>query len=258
MPTQARRPLLPQTLTLISAMVCASAALAAPHELRIYSDDTPKNNEVEVELLISVAQPKPVNAGFNERVIQTLFEYGYGLGHGWSVGLELPMSRHQGRDELNGLKAELQYVAEHDAHRGMYWGVRTDLGYTSSPYEPNGANTFEINPILGYRAGDWHFVLNPSIEIPLSGTTKQTQFQPSAKVAKSLNNSQQLGLEYFSRWGALSSVLPQRQRDDMLYLVCDTQRGSSRWNLGIGRPLAPAAGNVDTWVVKVGVGLDLD
>lgn len=207
---------------------------------------------------MSVAKPKATEGALQGHVIQTLMEFGYGLGQGWTVGLQLPMSHAQGSYELNGLKAEVQYVVEHDVQRGFYWGVRSDLGYTSSPYETKGNNSLEINPILGLRNGDWHFVLNPSVEIPLSGATKQTQFHPSAKVAKSFSSNQQLGFEYFSRWGALSSALPQRQRDDMLYLVWDTKRASGRWNFGVGKPLAPAAGNVDHWVVKLGAAFDLD
>lgn len=255
---QCCRSTFPQVLTLTLALVYTSIAFSAPHELRIYSDDMPNKGEAELELLMSVAKPKAMEGSLQGRVIQTLAEYSYGLGRGWSVGLQLPMSHSQGRDELNGLKAEVQFVAEHDAQHGGYWGVRGDLGYTSSPYEANGSNSLEINPILGYRKGDWHFVLNPSVEIPLSGSTKHAQFHPSAKVATSLSSTQQLGFEYFSRWGALSSPLPQRQRDDMLYLVWDTKLASSRWNFGVGRPLAPAAGNEDHWVAKVGVGLDLD
>jgi hypothetical protein len=249
---------LPQALVLALALGYVSIALSAPHELRIYSDDMPNKDEAELELLMSVAKPKATEGNLQGSVIQTLVEYSYGLGQGWSVGLQLPMSQSQGRYELNGLKAEVQFVAEHDAQRGFYWGVRGDLGYSSSPYETNGSNGIEVNPILGYRMRDWHFVFNPSVEIPLSGSTKQAQFHPSAKVATSFTSTQQLGFEYFSRWGALSSPLPQRQRDDMLYLVWDSKRASTRWNFGVGRPLAPAAGNVDHWVAKVGVGLDLD
>lgn len=230
---------------------------AASYELRIYSDDIPKQGDGEIEFVMSVSKPKASLDGPTGRVVQTLVEFGYGLGHGWAIGLELPSSRVQGRDKVEGLKAEVQYVAEHQ-DQGWYWGVRGDLGYTSTPYETRGGNSLDINPIMGYRWFTWHFTANPSVEIPLSGVNTQAQFQPSAKISKALTATGRLGLEYFSSWGAVSSVVPKRQRDESLYWVWDDKFGTSRLNMGVGKPLHPAYGSVDKWIVKLGLNFDLD
>jgi hypothetical protein len=251
------RPITP-AIVLIAAATCAVAALAAPYELRVYSDDIPHKGESEIEVIMSMAKPKLTDEGPRGQVSQTLVEYGYGLGHGWSIGLELPMSHVDGHNKLNGMKVEAQYVADHNAHQGMYWGMRSDVGYTSSPYETQGSHSLDINPILGYRWSNWHVVVNPSVEIPISGLSKKTQFQPSAKLAHSIKGTTQLGLEYFSGWGPLSAIRPQRERDETLYLVWDEKLANSRWNFGLGKPLNPSGGSVDKWVVKVGVNLDLD
>jgi hypothetical protein len=241
-----------------TSVFLASSAHAASYELRIYSDDIPKQGESEIELIMSVAKPKMNSEGLNGRVAQTLIEYGYGLGNGWAIGLELPTSHVQGQHKVEGLKLEAQFVTEHSKDQGAYWGVRTDVGYTSTPYEPQGSNSMGINPIWGFRSAAWHFVVNPSIEIPLSGPSRQTLFQPSAKLARAFNSRRQLGIEYFSSWGAASSVLPQRQRDETLYLVWDEKLTTSRWNMGLGKPMNPSGGSVDKWVLKIGVNLDLD
>jgi hypothetical protein len=243
---------------LAASIFLTSTAHAASYELRIYLDDIPKQGESEIELIMSVAKPKMNTEGPNSRVAQTLIEYGYGLGNGWSIGLELPTSHVQGQHKAEGLKLEAQFVAEHNKDHGVYWGVRTDVGYTYTPYEPQGSNSMGLNPIWGYRLAAWHFVVNPSIEIPLSGPSRQTLFQPSAKLARAFNSRRQLGIEYFSSWGAASSVLPQRQRDETLYLVWDEKLTTSRWNMGLGKPMNPSGGSIDKWVVKIGVNLDLD
>mgnify|MGYP000196241838 FL=1 len=245
-------------VVLIATATCAVAALAAPYELRVYSDDIPQKGESEIEVIMSMAKPKLTDEGPHGQVFQTLVEYGYGLGHGWSIGLELPMSHVDGHNKLNGVKVEAQYVADHNAHQGMYWGVRSDVGYTSSPYETQGSNSVDINPILGYRWSTWHFVVNPSVEIPMSGPNKKTQFQPSAKLASSISGTTQLGLEYFSGWGALSAIRPQRERDETLYLVWDEKLTTNRWNVGLGKPLNPSGGSIDKWVLKIGVSMDMD
>jgi len=236
---------------------CSTHVRAASYELRIYSDDIPQKGDGEIEFVMSVSKPKATLDGPKGRIVQTLVEFGYGLGQGWAIGLELPSSRVQGRDKIEGLKAEVQYVAEHH-DQGWYWGVRGDLGYTATPYETRGGNSLDINPIVGYRWSTWHFTANPSVEIPLSGANAKTQFQPSAKISKALTATGRLGLEYFGSWGAVSSVASKRQRDESLYLVWDDKFGTSRLNMGVGRPLNPADGSVDKWVVKLGLNFDLD
>jgi hypothetical protein len=243
-----------------SALFCACQfeAQAAPYELRVYSDDIPAANESDIEWLASIARPQAGNHRPQGYVTQTLVEYGYGLGKGWSVGFELPMSHADGHTQLNGLKAEVQYVAEHEMGQGLYWGVRSDVGYTSSPYEAQGLHSMDINPIVGYRWSRWHVILNPSVEIPLSGSNSKTQFQPSFKVAHNIASNRQWGVEYFGSWWNLSSVHPPWQRDETLYAVWDEQRPHARWSFGLGQPLRSANENVDRWVVKIGASIDID
>lgn len=243
---------------LVGGFLCAATASAAPYELRIYSDDNPNKEESEIELIMSAAKPKQSAEGPNGRVVQTLVEYGYGLGNGWAIGLELPTSHVQGHNKVEGLKAEVQYVADHNKANGWYWGVRGDVGYTSTPYETRGGNSVDINPIIGYRWNTWHFVANPSIEIPLSSAGAQPQFQPSAKISNAVSDTGRLGVEYFSSWGAVSSIRPQRQRDETLYLVWDEKLATSRVNIGLGKPLNPNGGSVDQWVFKAGFNFELD
>lgn len=245
-------------LGIASDMTAIFSAHAAPYELRIYADDIPQQDEAEIELIMSVARPKASPDGPQSRVMQTLIEYGYGLGRGWSIGLELPFSNVQGRNKVEGLKAEVQYVAEHNKAAGGYWGVRSDLGYASSPYEAQGGNSLEINPILGFRVAKWHAIVNPSLEKPLSGRASKTQFLPSAKIARQLSDTRQMGLEYFSDWGAVNEILPKRQRDESLYLVWDEKLSTQRMNFGLGKPLNPHGGSTDRWIIKVGLTLDVD
>jgi len=245
-----------QALSFATSIAYPVVTLAAPYELRVYSDDIPQKGESEIEFITSVA--KPTVDGPRGMVLQTLTEYGYGLGDGWSIGLELPISHVDGQNKLNGLKLETQYVAQHDSRQGLYWGVRSDVGYTSSAYEVQGIQSLDINPIFGYRWATWHLVVNPSIEMPLSGPSKQTQFQPSAKIVKTVDDTSQFGLEYFSSWGALHALRSQRQRDETLYVVWDKSLNHNRWSFGFGYPLNPNGGSVDKWVVKLGLTVDVD
>ena len=247
-----------QPLLAALAATVATVAFGASYELRVYADDIPKKDDAEIELIASIAKPKSSATGPNGHVTQLLVEYGYGLGNGWTIGLELPMSQVQGQRKLEGLKTEVQYVAPHAPDVGFYWGVRADVGYTSTPYDSQGGNSIGINPILGFRWFTWHVTVNPSLEIPLSGESTQAQFQPAAKISKMINPRRQLGFEYFSNWGAISAPLARHLRDEALYAVWDEKLQSHRLQLGLGRPLHPAGGSVDKWIVKVGMNVDID
>jgi hypothetical protein len=243
---------------LLICMIAPQTSWAAAYELRVYSDDVPNQGESELEIIASVANPKPSIDGPNARVVQTLVEFGFGLGQGWSVGLELPTSHVQGIHKLEGIKAEAQYVSDHNKAHGGYWGVRSDIGYTTTPYESQGGYSIDVNPILGYRWGKWHAVINPSIETPLNQQNKRSQFLPSAKVARAMSSTQHWGMEYFSSWGAVSSVLPQQQRDETVYIVLNQKFSSSQLNIGLGKPLNPSGASVDRWVLKLGLNFDLN
>jgi len=235
-----------------------SVCLAAPYEVTVYSDDIPEKGEAEAELILSVAKARPEDDGPKSRVAQGLAEYSFGIADGWAVGIELPVARADGISKLKGLKAEVQYVHPHDPSSGWYWGVRSDIGYESSVYEARGGNSIDINPVIGYRYSVWHLVINPSVEIPLSGDSSKTIFKPSGEVVADVGGSNAVGLQYFGDMGPLSKILPRSHRDEMLYLVWKKKLGTRRFSVGLGQPFAATSGNVDKWVAKAAISLELE
>ena len=235
----------------------SSPCLAAPYELSVYSDDLPEKGETETELIFSFAQPRPDDDVPKGKISQTLAEISYGIAPGWAVGIELPGVHADGTSRLEGLKGEVQFVAPHEKN-GWYWGVRCDIGYESSVYEAHGGNGTDINPIIGFRWSSWHFAANPSLEIPLGGESRQTVFMPAAKLTKSLDSANALGMEYFGNLGPMSNLLPQNKRDEMIYLVWDMKRDNTSINFGVGQPIHSSSGNADQWVVKAAFSFEMD
>src|SRR5204862_502207 len=75
-------------------------------------------------------------------------EYSYGLWPDWEVSLQLPLAWSEGvRSE--GYRAELQYVAPHDAARGWYWGINFELARVEQVGEPHFWSV-EVMPIVGW------------------------------------------------------------------------------------------------------------
>lgn len=236
----------------------ASSALADRYELLVYSDDLPKQGETELEQVLSLARPRDRSGFPGSTLWQSHTELNYGLGKGWEIGLEAHATASGSRTKYGGLGAEVQFVADHDDDSGWYWGVRLGVGRQASFYEGDWLATVDINPIIGYRVGDLHVVLNPSVEIPLGSSDGSTSFQPSAKASWQLAAHGGVGLEYYSDWGKLKSLAPSRRRAETLYLVWDGRISLGPFNVGLGKALRSRPATPDSWIAKIGVQFDLD
>jgi len=243
---------------LLLASLLASSAFADRYELLVYSDELPKQGEAELEEVLSLARPRDRSAFPSSSLWQSHTELNYGLGKGWEIGLEAHATASGNRTKYGGLAAEVQYVADQDDNPGWYWGVRLGVGRQASFYEGDWLAAIDINPVIGYRGGNLHFVLNPSVEIPLGSSDGSTSFQPSAKASWQLNSDGGVGLEYYGDWGKLKSLTPSRQRAETLYLVWDGRASLGTINVGFGRALRSGPATPDRWVAKIGVQFDLD
>jgi len=231
---------------------------SAPYELTVYSDDLPSRGEAELEILSSLAKVNTDDFGVRSNVIQNLIEYNFGLSNEISVGIEFPNSIYQNHSKLQGLKAEIQYVPEHEKILGWYYGIRADYGFESSVYENTGAHGFDINPIIGLRLYSWHFVFNPSIEKQLDGESKKTTFKPSAKILYGVNGETKIGLEFYGALGAIGSFAPRSQREENLYAVIEKKFSELKINFGFGKPLHLYEATADSWIAKMGLSFDID
>jgi hypothetical protein len=234
-----------------------TSAIAAPYQLTVYSDDLAALGETEVETIFSVARPRR-STGLAGRVGQMLAEVSYGVAKNWAIGLDIPAVYAEQLHKVQGLAAEVQYVAPRDKTSGWYWGLRSGIGRIASVYEDDTALTLELNPIIGYRSPNYRIIFNPSLEKPLSGKERSTRFQPSSKFALRASPKDEIGFEYYGDFGHVSALLPPALRQEVLFAVWDTHTSFGRFNLGLGQAFRPSSGSVDKWVAKVGIQIELD
>ena len=196
-------------------------AMAAAYDLTVYSDEMSAPGETEIEARFSLAKPRSssVSTGL---VTQALIEINYGIAKGWEIGIQIPAVHSNTERKLAGIAFEAQYVAPHDKSSGWYWGVRSEMGRTVSLYEDDTALSVELNPIVGFRGKDYHFVLNTSFDKALSGKETSTRFHPSAKLTRHLTPTDELGVEYYGYWGPVSQFHAPAKRDETLYFVWDS------------------------------------
>jgi hypothetical protein len=164
-------------------------------------------------------------------------EYSYGIWPHWELSFQLPLAEESGTVRSTGYRGELQYIAQHEAATGGYYGINFELGHLDRMGESQSWN-LEVIPIAGVRRGRWHFVANPGITLPLSGAAKKVSFDPAAKVAYRAFGRNDFGLEYY---------LAERERTRMLYFAWDGKLGKSDINVGLGRGFTDAS---DRWVLK--------
>ena len=232
-------------------------AQAAAYDLTVYSDEMSAPGETEIEARFSLAKPRSssVSTGL---VTQALIEINYGIAKGWEIGIQIPAVYSNTERKLAGIAFEAQYVAPHDKNSGWYWGVRSEIGRTVSLYEDDTALSVELNPIVGFRGKDYHFVLNASFDKALSGKETSTRFHPSAKLTRHVTPTDELGVEYYGYWGPVSQFHSPAKRDETLYFVWDKRTSFGRLNMGLGQALRPMLGSADKWVAKLGIQFEND
>jgi hypothetical protein len=223
-----------------------SFAEAAPNEIKVFTDELANDGERTLETHVNKASRPGSRDENRQNPFRLMPEYSYGIRRNWEFSLQLPAAFNNDRGDLEGYRVELQYVAPHNEEVGFYWGINFELARIARLGESPFWN-IEVIPILGYRADRWHFVANPGIERPVSGTSKSIAVQPAAKIAYRAFERNSFGLEYYVDAGPLRHLSPRRDQSRVLYVAWDGKIGKSDVNIGVGRGLTDSS---DRWVFK--------
>lgn len=247
MATMPTAPLAPRLLAAALTVLACCTGQAAPDDFRVLSDDMPDAGETEAELQLAYMKP-PRHEEHRSPVLQSLLEVSYGLTPLWEVSVQLPGLRRDGTWHLTAVNLETQFVSSRN-EPGFYWGARIELTRGAELGEPLAWGS-EWRPILGWRAGLWHIIANPGIDVPLSGPERQAHFVPYAKVARRVDEDTHLGVEYFANAGPLRHLWPANQRSEWLLAVIDTELAGTEVHFGLGKGLTSGS---DSWVMKMRV-----
>jgi hypothetical protein len=233
----------------------ARAAFAAlADEIQVYTDDLEAKGERGVELHVNStpsgrsipAYPGEVTAHHGLRVTP---EISWGLGNGMDWGVYLPFVRGaDGAAWFAGPKFRLKWLPLRppEGGTGAFAGLNGEIAFTQGRFE-EARRSVEVRPILGWRGEAWLFAFNPNIEFDLAGAQKGVlTFAPALKVARTVADRTQLGIEYYGDWGRVASFAPRAEQAHTLYFVVDAERAFGV-NFGIGRGFSGAA---DRWTVK--------
>lgn len=229
------------------------AALAAPDEIQVYTDEMNDPGEYGVELHVNYVMDGLKRPGYegespSHHMLQTTPEFSYGITKNWEAGLYVPVAREEnGNLYGNGLRLRMKYIATPEAGSNMFWGLNVEYGYSNLRVSESEWG-MELRPIIGFRTDNWLLSFNPILNMDLSNNfNHQPQFEPALKVARKVAEGVQAGFEYYGEYGYANNLLPSNERVNYLYAAVDIEKSGFDMNFGVGRGDSNAS---DSWIAK--------
>lgn len=228
----------------------------ATDEIQVYSDDINRPGEAALEMhgnLVIDGRSRPDYPGemAPHHELNITPEFSYGLTEQFEVGLYVPFSYDAKTGDFynNDAKLRAKWLRK-DENGQQYYGVNVELAHNPLRISPE-PWTSEIRPIYGLRSGAWHFIVNPILDITVSGKSHTPDFVPALKISRKVNGELELGVEHYADLGPINDLLPAPEQMHATYLVTDFRAFDYDFNLGIGRGWRNSD---EHWVIKLIVG----
>jgi hypothetical protein len=237
----------------ITCLLCVSdIAFAAPFEIKVHDELIADYQHSAYEVETNLFQV-PASQGLKSNVFQTRLEYGYGITEKGELGANIYLSNYNGASYVNGGKISHMYIPTHDEEGLLHYGIKNEINYIK---DVGGTETtfYELTPILALQIQDWRLTINPSIDVTLNKNSTAT-FSPSAKVAYSLTQATDIGVEYYADNLPIKGLYSVTQQPNTAYLVIDAKHRKSTFNFGVGKGVTASS---DNWVVKFIAALNFD
>ena len=237
---------------LLAALLAASTPSRAVDEIQVYNAEINRPRQFSLQLHGNYVWGGSTEPDFPGGLVpdETLNgtpELGYGLTDWWEVGAYLPYAIASGGDfEWGGAKLRTLFVSPQAAERRFSYGVNLELSWSTEKFAP-GSWGSEIRPILSWRWPRVEFILNPILDIPLSGPDRDVVFTPAARLAWIASPAWSFGLEHYADMGPVRNLLPVDEQQQVLFAVADFSGRLFSANFGVGRGLTPASAD---WTVK--------
>jgi hypothetical protein len=181
-------------------------------------------------------------------------EFAYGITNWWEFGFYLPWAvDNQGQLHSDAAKIRTLFVTPDAEKRDFFYGVNFEFAYSTMVFSETRFN-MEVRPIIGWRKGDYEFIINPIVDVGL-GSKGEVTFAPAARFAKKVAENVQLGIEYYSDLGPLQHWLPLNEQQHNIFGVVDFKVGVWDVDFGVGYGLTPGS---DRLITKLIVGTDLN
>jgi hypothetical protein len=249
----------PRYLSLAAILLTASTISArAVDEIQVYNAEIAKVGQWTFQLhsnyaFIGRKEPDFPGGLIPNHALQGTGEWAYGITDWWEMGFYTPYAVDQNLTPYsNAAKIRQLFVIPNAAEREFFYGVNFEVSYAMPQFADTQWN-LEIRPIVGWRKGDYEFIINPIVDLGF-GQNGGLVFAPAARFARNLGENLAVGLEYYTDLGPLQNWSPFNEQQHNIYAVVDFKIGRFDVNAGVGYGLTPGS---DRLMAKMIIGTDL-
>jgi len=249
----------PRCLAFAAILLAASTISArANDEIQVYNAEIAKIGQWTFQLhsnyaFIGRKEPDFPGGLIPHHALQGTGEWAYGITDWWEMGFYTPYAVDQHLTPYsNAAKIRQLFVSPNAAEREFFYGVNFEISYAMPQFSDAQWN-LEIRPIIGWRKGDYEFIINPIVDMGF-GQNGDSIFAPCARFARNLGENLAVGLEYYTDLGPLRNFSTFNEQQHNLYAVVDFKIGRFDVNAGVGYGLTPGS---DRLMYKMIIGTDL-
>jgi len=239
-------------------LIVSSLSAQAADEIQVYNAEIAKVGQWTFQLhsnyaFIGRKEPDFPGGLIPNHALQGTGEWAYGITDWWEMGFYTPYAVDQNLAPYsNAVKIRQLFVTPNAADRSFFYGANFEFSYAMPQFSETRWN-LEIRPIVGWRKGDYEFILNPIVDVGF-GQAGGADFFTAARFARNLGENLAVGLEYYTELGPLQNWLPFNEQQHNIYAVVDFKIGRFEVNTGVGYGLTPGS---DRLMWKMIIGTDL-
>ena len=233
-------------------LAAATGSAAAGDEIQVYNAEINPPGKLSLQLHGNYVPRGRMDPGYPGGMVPDgawngTPEFALGLTDFWEVGLYFPYGVTRGGDfAAGGAKLRTLLASPHAHDRRFFYGVNFELGYQPRLFEETHWNT-EIRPIIGWRRAPVELIVNPIVDVALSGPRHTIELAPAARLAWLFSPNWAAGIEHYADFGPIDAFEPNGRQLQETFLVGDYSGSKIDVDFGVGRGLTSAS---DHWTVK--------
>src|SRR5262245_21313672 len=246
-------------LGMTSALLLASTSgLRADDESHVYNAEIAEVGKWTGQhhfnyAIVGRKQPEFPGGLIPNHTLNATPEFAYGVTDWFEAGFYVPWAIDKDGYHSNAMKLRTLFVVPDAAKQEFWYGLNLEYDYLM----PKFADTrfgMEIRPIIGWRKGDYEFIINPIVDVGF-GKNGEVTFAPNARLARNFGEDFALAVEYYTDLGPLTHFLPFKEQGHNIYGVVDFKVGRFDIEFGVGYGLTNPGS--DRWMTKLMITTDL-
>src|SRR6476620_7167796 len=180
-------------------------------------------------------------------------EFAYGVTDWFEAGFYVPWAIDKDGYHSNAMKLRTWFVTPDAAKRDFFYGLNIEYQYLMPKFSETRWG-MEIRPIIGWRKGDYEFIVNPIMDVSF-GSKGEITLAPNARLARKFGEDFALAVEYYTDLGPIGHLLPLREQGHNIYGVVDFKVDRFDVEFGVGYGLTNPGS--DRWMTKLMITTDL-